>query len=74
MELICEANEKNLLIVTHGGTLAYITAWWLKFSERMLGNAYFSASPASISILTRNGYNQNVLEVFNDSAHLSLLK
>ncbi|MFX3636695.1 MAG: histidine phosphatase family protein [Candidatus Pristimantibacillus sp.] len=74
LELLCKTNEKNLLIVTHGGTLAYITAWWLKFSEQMLGNAYFSASPASISILTRNAFNQNVLEVFNDSAHLSLLK
>lgn len=74
LELICETNEKNLLIVTHGGTLAYIIAWWLKFSEQMLGTTYFSASPASISVLTRNGYNQNVLEVFNDSSHLSLLK
>lgn len=73
LELLCETNEKNLLIVTHGGTLAYITAWWLQFSEQMLGTAYFSASPASISVLTRNGFNQNVLEVFNDSSHLSLL-
>lgn len=73
LELLCDTNEKNLLIVTHGGTLAYITAWWLQFSEHMLGTAYFSASPASISVLTRNGFNQNVLEVFNDSSHLSLL-
>jgi len=73
LELLCETNEKNLLIVTHGGTLAYITAWWLQFSEEMLGTAYFSASPGSISVLTRNSFNQNVLEVFNDSSHLSSL-
>ncbi|CAM4495729.1 putative phosphoglycerate mutase [Paenibacillus endophyticus] len=73
LELLYETNKKNLLIVTHGGTLAYITAWWLQFSEQMLGTAYFSASPASISVLTRNAFNQNVLEVFNDSSHLSLL-
>ncbi|WP_369125246.1 histidine phosphatase family protein [Alicyclobacillus fastidiosus] len=66
-------NTKNLLVVTHGGTLAYITAWWLRFSEQMLTTAYFSASPASISILAKNRFNQNVLEVFNDTSHLSLL-
>jgi broad specificity phosphatase PhoE len=73
LELLCKTNEKNLLIVTHGGTLAYITAWWLQFSEQMLGTTYFSASPASISVLTQNGFNQHVLKVFNDSSHLSLL-
>lgn len=66
--------SKNFLIVTHGGTLAYITAWWLHFSEQMLATAYFSASPASISVLSRNSFGQNVLEIFNDTAHLSLLQ
>lgn len=75
MELIYESHKtKNLLIVTHGGTLAYITAWWLQFFEQMLASAYFSASPASITVLNRNSYGQNVLEVFNDTSHLSPLR
>lgn len=74
MESIYGPNDtKNLLIVTHGGTLAYITAWWLQFSEQMLTKAYFSASPASISILNKNSFSQNVLEVFNDTSNLWLL-
>lgn len=75
MESILRLHEaENLLIVTHGGTLAYITAWWLHFSEQMLAAAYFSPSPASISVLNRNSFGQNVLEIFNDTAHLSLLQ
>lgn len=34
IELLCRSEvSRNLLIVTHGGTLAYITAWWLQISE-----------------------------------------
>lgn len=75
IELIYRSEDsKNLLIVTHGGSLAYITAWWLKISEQMLATVYLSASPASISILAKNTFRQNVLEVFNDTSHLSLLR
>lgn len=63
-------DTKNLLVVSHGGTVAYITAWFLQFSEKMLASAYFSASPASISVLNKNSYGQHVLEVFNDTSHL----
>jgi len=74
MELLYGSDEsKNLLIVTHGGTLAYITAWWLQFSEQQLAKVFLSVSPASISILTKNSFNQNVLEAFNNTSHLSWL-
>ncbi|ULO09905.1 histidine phosphatase family protein [Paenibacillus sp. 19GGS1-52] len=73
MERICNTEEKDLIIVTHGGTLAYIIAWWMNFQPQMLSKAYFSASVGSISILNQNSYKQNVLSVLNDTAHLSLL-
>jgi len=69
-QLVGNNLQQNWLIVTHGGTLSYIIAWWLKFNEQMLANAYFTARPASISILSENKYGQHVLERLNDTAHL----
>lgn len=73
MERICDAEEKNIIIVTHGGTLGYITAWWMNYQPEMLSNSFFSASVGSISLLNQNGYQQNVLHVLNDTSHLSEL-
>lgn len=70
MNNLCESDESNLILVTHGGTLAYILAWWLEFSTDMLTTSYFSGSPGSISILSENNYNQHVLQKFNDTSHL----
>lgn len=74
MEKIYELNHKNLLIVTHGGTLAYILAWWMNFHSEQLSTSYFSGDPGSISILHENKYKQKVLKVFNDTSHLSGLE
>lgn len=71
MENISETEKSNLIIVTHGGTLAYIIAWWLKFTPEMLHTVYFSGSVGSISILNNNSFNQNVLQLFNDTSHLA---
>lgn len=73
MEKIFSLNNKNLIIVTHGCTLGYIIAWWLRFKPKMLNNAVFSASPASISILTKSKFNQRVLKALNDVSHLKEL-
>lgn len=70
MENICEIDKSNLIIVTHGGTLAYIIAWWLKFTPEMLNTAYFSGSVGSISLLNNNSFKQNILQLFNDTSHL----
>ncbi|KOO51018.1 histidine phosphatase family protein [Viridibacillus arvi] len=64
---------KNLLIVTHGGTLGYITAWWMKFEPEMIVDAYFSSSVGGITVLSQNSFQQNVINKFNDTSHLSLL-
>ena len=63
------AKNKNLLIVTHGGTLGYILAWWMKFGPEMIGNAYFSSSVGGITFLSQNSFQQNVVNKFNDTSH-----
>lgn len=74
MEKIIQNETKNLIIVTHGGTLAYIIAWWMKFKTEMLETSYFAASPGSISILFKNKYNQRALKLLNDTSHLQQLE
>jgi broad specificity phosphatase PhoE len=70
MERIVASETKNLIIVTHGGTLGYIIAWWMNFQPEMLTKSYFKASVGSVSVLCKNNYNQNVLRVMNDTSHL----
>lgn len=71
MKGICDLDKGNIIIVTHGCTLSYIIAWWMKFEFDMLGKAFFSAQPGSISVLQQNNYKQNVLTLLNDRSHLS---
>ncbi|MGX7023324.1 histidine phosphatase family protein [Vagococcus hydrophili] len=61
---------KNIIIVTHGGTLGYIVAWWLKFEPEMLSNAYFASSPGGVTVLSQNNYGQQEINRFNDTSHL----
>lgn len=74
MERVHESEkDKNLLIVTHGGTLGYILAWWMKFEAEMIVNAYFSSSVGGITVLSQNSFQQNIVNKFNDTSHFYLL-
>ncbi len=73
MDRIYESDkDKNLLIVTHGGTLGYILAWWMNFEPEMIVNAYFSSSVGGITVLSQNSFQQNVVNKFNDTSHFDL--
>ena len=77
MENIVESEKKNIIIVTHGGTLGFITAWWMKFEIHMHSKSFFYASPASISLLQElqdTNDNRHILRKLNDTAHLTELK
>lgn len=72
MERIYDSEKgENLLIVTHGGTLGYITAWWMRFQPEMIVNAYFSSSVGGITVLNKNIFQQSVINKFNDTSHFS---
>ena len=74
MDRIYEIEKgKTLLIVTHGGTLGYIIAWWMKFEPKRIVNAYFSSAVGGITVLSQNSFQQNVLNKFNDTSHFPLL-
>ncbi|MCA9766424.1 MAG: histidine phosphatase family protein [Carnobacterium sp.] len=67
-----ENPKKQLIIVTHGGTLGYILAWWLNFKPEMIVSAYFSSSVGGISTLSQNDFGQHVINTFNDTSHFNL--
>ncbi|WP_025692875.1 histidine phosphatase family protein [Paenibacillus zanthoxyli] len=74
MNAICKSEtEKNVLVVTHGGTLGYIVAWWLGFQPDMVAKSFFSSSTGGISVLSKNSFQQNVVNKFNDTSHLTIL-
>ncbi len=70
MERLTENQEYALLIVTHGGTIINILAWWLKLEVDMLSEVSFDASPTSITVLRTNQWDERTIERLNDTAHL----
>jgi len=70
VEKICEKEKGNLIIVTHGCTLSYIVAWWLKINTQILPNIHIKAEPGSITVLEVNNYKQNSLCLLNGTSHL----
>lgn len=70
MDRLVEEQEELLLLVTHGGTLVNIVAWWLQLDDEMLSKVSFSAHPTSISVLRTNQWSSHELERLNDTAHL----
>ena len=59
------------ILVTHGGALGNIVTWWLGIPLDVLPERTpFAASPASISVLGKNHYDNHVIERLNDRSHL----
>jgi probable phosphoglycerate mutase len=61
-----------LLLVTHGGTIVNIVAWWLGLEVDQLSRVSFPVAPASLSVLTVNHWQEHALERLNDTAHLQM--
>ncbi len=71
IDKIINESKGNLIIVTHGCTLSYIIAYWLKISQTVLPDIHIKANPGSISVLEVNSFNQNALILLNDTSHLN---
>jgi probable phosphoglycerate mutase len=59
-----------LLLVTHGGTIENIVAWWLGLDLEQQSWTSFAVAPASLSVLRVNRWGEHTLERLNDTAHL----
>ena len=62
-----------LLLVTHGGTIMAIVAWWLRLDMDLISHVSFTAAPASLSVLRTNRWDGRDLERLNDTGHLQTM-
>jgi len=56
------------ILVTHAATVHVIVDWWL--GVPLESPTHFGASPASITVLTYNRWQERSLERLNDTSHL----
>ena len=70
MDEIHAAEDRPTLIVSHGGTIVNIVAWWLRLEESDLSFTTFHSSPASLSVLNETPFNERSIERLSDAAHL----
>ncbi len=62
--------SRPTLIVSHGGTIVNLVAWWIRLEEASLSYTTFHTSPASLSVLNVTPLNERAVERLNDTAHL----
>ncbi len=65
--------DRPTLIVSHGGTIVNLVAWWIRLEEASLSYTTFHTSPASLSVLNVTPLNERAVERLNDTAHLHKL-
>jgi probable phosphoglycerate mutase len=70
MDEIHTMEDRPTLIVSHGGTIVNIVAWWLRLEEETLSYTTFYTSSASLSVLNITPLNERAIERLNDAAHL----
>ncbi|MDP6458543.1 MAG: histidine phosphatase family protein [Candidatus Bathyarchaeota archaeon] len=73
MDKINSIEDRPTLIVSHGGTIVNIIAWWLRIEETNLSFTTFHSSAASLSVLDETQFNERRVERLNDTAHLHSL-
>ena len=73
MDGINAVEDRPTLIVSHGGTIVNVIAWWLRLGESDLSFTTFHSSPASLSVLKETPFNERSIERLNDAAHLHKL-
>ncbi len=70
IENIIHKYQDPLVLVTHGGTLINIVAWWLYIQPEQLEKISFQFDPACLSILKINPWGERAIYLLNDTSHL----
>jgi len=70
MDRLNSEEERPVLIVSHGGTIGNIVAWWIRLEMETLSHTAFPTSPASLSVLNVTRLGERAVVRLSDSAHL----
>ncbi|TDD13017.1 histidine phosphatase family protein [Nonomuraea diastatica] len=75
MDEILQRPCEHQIIVTHGGSLTFVVASWIKMPIKAVGHAYFRAPSGSITTLHEDDfyYNRQVVNL-GDTRHLDSAK
>ncbi len=72
MEKVTAKADGPLLIVTHGGTMVNVVAWWIRMPLETLSDFSLRTHNTGITILTETELGERAIERHNDVAHLHL--
>ena len=72
MEKVTAESDKPLLIVTHGGTMVNVVAWWIRMPLETLSDFTLRTHNTGITILVETEWGERAIERHNDVAHLHL--
>ena len=72
MEMVTAEADGPLLIVTHGGTMVNVVAWWIRMPLETLSDFSLRTHNTGITILVETEFGERAIERHNDVAHLHL--
>ena len=68
--LAAEDQDGETVLVTHGGVVINLIAWWLRLDVPMLARVSFGVAPGGVTRLTTNQWGERTLKVLSDTSHL----
>ena len=74
LEAIEREGHEHVMLVTHGGALSNIVAWWLRLPVEVLAGARFFGNPGGITRLGEDRRGMRFMSSFNDMHHLEKLQ
>jgi broad specificity phosphatase PhoE len=72
IERVTAETDKPLLIVTHGGTILNVVAWWIRMPLETLSDFSLRTHNTGITVLVETELGERAIERHNDTAHLHL--
>jgi len=70
--LAADEHKGTPILVTHGGAVINIIAWWLRLDVEMLAKISFGIAPGGITWLTTNSWDERTLKTLSDVSHLTV--
>lgn len=71
MERILASEKERAIIVTHGGTLTYLTSSWIKLPLAHAGHVKFKSTPGGITRLKEDSFScDRQVTTLNETGHL----
>lgn len=67
---VTESDEKNVILVSHDGTLSVFFAMWLKWSVEMLEKCCLSGKSGGVSFLREDEAGHRIIERLNDMSYI----